>query len=163
MKKFSAVVRTAVIFAIFIVLLLAVSVYLLLPKTLNVQRYAAFVNRNVPALTEIANHSLTGDLSMNIFERILLSRGKIDHVWQQEDRIIFSIDSHYAPAEGQIQLIYFPDGEYAFPFDDPEWYPVETGDENALRWEGGYAGGNGSVNVTRLTDGFYLEYAYLPT
>lgn len=163
MKKLSAILKAVILFAIFMIVLLALSVYLLLPNTLNVQRYASFVNKNASALTEIAEASLAEKFAPGIAEHFLLFRGKIDHVWRQENRIVFSIDSSYAPPEGHVYLIYQPGGDYVFPFDDPEWHPVDAGEENILRWEGGYAGGNGYVNVTCLTDCFYLEYAYLPT
>ncbi len=159
MKTVSAIIKTVVIFSIFMILLLALSVYLLLPKTLDAQRYASFVNKNSTKLAEIAEASRAEGFSPTTSERILLSRGKIDHVWSQENRVIFSIDHVYAPIEGYVYLVYQPIGGYIFPFDDPEWHPVDTGEESVLRWEGG----NGYVNVTCLTDGFYLEYAYLPT
>ena len=54
MKTVSAIIKTVVIFSIFMILLLALSVYLLLPKTLDAQRYASFVNKNSTKLAEIA-------------------------------------------------------------------------------------------------------------
>jgi len=163
MKTTSSAIKTILALAIFMILLLALSLYILLPKTLDPKDYASFVNKNASALAEIAKASHAEDFSPSDSERRLLSRGKIDYVWPQENRIIFSIDLDYAPMEGYIYLIYQPESEYVFPFNDLEWYPVKTEDSSVLRWEGGYAGGNGYVNVTRLSDCFFLEKAYLPT
>lgn len=163
MKSVRAIILTVLIFAVFMVALLAVSVYQILPKTINPEKYAAYVNENLSGLTEIAEVSMTDKSSLSIAQRLLLGKGKIDHVWPKEDRVIFALDNNYAPMEGETRLIYFPDGEYEFSYGDYPLQPVETGDENVLRWEGGDASYRGWINVTRMSDCFFLEEACLPT
>lgn len=163
MKTYLAILKTAIAFIIFMILFLAAALFAFVPKHLDLENYASFVNKNSAALSKIAESALEDDTSFSVIEKFLLERGKIDHVWAQENRVIFSIDQAYAPVEGSIQLIYQPDGEYVFPFDDPEWYEVDTANKNTFRWEGGYAGGNGTVDVIRMNDHFFLEDAYLPT
>lgn len=162
MKSVRAIIKTVLIFAVFMVALLAVSVYLILPKSINPEKYAAYVNKNLSKLTETAEAALTDESSLSIAQRTLLGKGKIDHVWPKEDRVIFSLDNDYAPMEGEIRLIYFPDGEYEFSYGNYPLQPVNTDDESVLRWEGDSVW-KGWVNVTRMSDCFFLEEANLPT
>lgn len=126
---------------------------------------SAYVHKHEAFLTRTAEDALSDktEAPSSLLARWILYRGNIDHIWPQDDRVIFSTDASNAPIEGHLQLVYLPDGRYTFPFDEPEWHSVETDDENVLRWEGGYMGGRGWVNVTRLSEYFFLEEAYLPT
>lgn len=164
MKTVRAILKTVLIFAVFMIALLAVSIYLILPKdkSIDPKKYASYVNKNLTKLTETAEDAMTSGSTSRTTWPGYLANGHIHYIWPAEDRVIFSLYDDYAPVEGQIHLVYFPDGEYVFPFDGPEWYSVDTDDENVLRWEGGYAG-RGWVDVTRMSDCFYLEEAYLPT
>ena len=125
----------------------------------------SIASKHEALLVEIAETALrTGEKpELSPGAKWTLRKYRIDYVWPNESRVVFSYDSSLGPMEGYLYLVYQPDGEYAFPFDAPEWFAVETGDENSLRWEGGYMGRRGWVDVTRLTDCFYLEEAYLPT
>ena len=162
MKPVRAIIKTILIFAGLMIALLAVSVYQILPKTINPEKYAPYVNKNLSGLTEIAEVSMTDEPSLSIAQRTLLGKGKIDRVWPKEDCVIFSLDNDYAPMEGEIRLIYFPDGEYEFSYGSYPLQSVETGDEDVLRWEGDSVW-KGWVNVTRMSDCFFLEEACLPT
>lgn len=163
MKALRSIIKTTLVFGISLIALLGLFLFLLFPKKLDPENYAAFVRTNAVSLTDIANAALAGHSDPSILQRLLLTRAKVEYIWPKEDRVILALDSAYAPMEGHLHLIYLPDGEYAFHFNSPEWHFVETADEHILRWEGSYMGGRGWVNVTQLSEYFYLEEAYLPT
>ena len=53
---------------------------------------------------------------------------------------------------GYLDIIYLPDGQYAFTRDG-EWTAASPDENGTLRW----VSGNTWVAVTRLTDHFFLE------
>lgn len=129
--------------------------------------YAAYVAENEAELIALAEEALlhkdAAKTPPEIIASPLIEKSKFIHVQAEDDYVVFIIDFDYAPVGGRIGLIYRPDGEYEPTVPNPEdWRPVETGDENILRWEGGMAD-KGWIDVTRLSDCFFLEKAFIPT
>lgn len=129
--------------------------------------YARYVAANEVELIDLAEKALlckdAAKTPPEIIHSPLIEKSKFTWVQAENDYVVFIVDFRYAPAEGRIGLIYQPDGVYEPTVRTPEnWHPVETGDENTLRWEGGM-GGRGWIDVTRISDNFFLEKASIPT
>ena len=136
-------------------------------KYTSAKYYAGFVAENESKLIELADKTLlAADLAKTpeeILNDPLMDRSKFCYVQSVNECVVFIIDYQYAPSGGRIGVIYVPDGVYEPTVRTPEnWHPVETGDENTLRWEGGM-GGRGWIDVTRISDNFFFEKASIPT
>lgn len=168
MKKSTS--RKAIFICIAILLLITAApiIFVLIDHAIysSSDYYAKYVVRNESILTALAEEALLCGVSAQTPESIantpILKKGKIVHIQTLNDSIVFIIDFQYAPMEGRIGVIYDPDGEYDFDLDLSDWQPVQTGNADILRWEGGM-GGRGWVEVTRLSDCFFFERAAIPT
>ena len=162
MKKMNPAAKSMIGLLASIVLLVgmwSVIGYIAFPKPSVPQRLTGFVAENESVLVQVAENAMDETVNPGITTSVevmkILGEEHIASVTAYEQGAAFNIESDETPAGGCLRILYLPDGQYAFRTDSPEeWKSAALKEANALRWEnasGGY------VNVTRLTDRFFLE------
>lgn len=164
MKKMNPAAKNMIQLLCYIVLLIgmwmAIST-IAFPKPSTGQRLAAFVQENQAVLIQVAENAMDENVNPGITTSVevmkILGKEHISSVTAYEQGAAFNIESGETPAGGYLRILYLPDGQYAFHTDSPEeWKAAAPKEKNTLRWE--HASGS-YVNVTRLSDCFFLEEA----
>lgn len=166
MKKMNPAAKSMIGLLSCIVLLVGIwSVigYIAFPKPSTAQRLTGFVTENESVLIQVAENAMDETVNPGITTTVevmkILGKEHIASVAAYQQGAAFHIESDETPSGGYLRILYLPDGQYAFRTDSPgEWKTAALKEKNVLRWE--HASGS-YVNVTRLTDRFFLEEALL--
>lgn len=164
MKKMNPAAKSMIGLLSCIVLLVGIwSVigYIVFPKPSTSERLTGFVTDNESVLIQVAENAMDETVNPGITTSVevmkILGKEHISSVTAYEQGAAFNIESGETPAGGYLRILYLPDGQYAFHTDSPEeWKAAAPKEKNMLRWE--HASGS-YVNVTRLSDCFFLEEA----
>ncbi len=159
MKKMSPAAKSMIQLLSYIVLLMGMWVVIGLvafPKPSTIERLSDYVKENEKVLVQVAENAMDDTVNPGIMTSVdvlkIIGEEHISMITAIENGAIFTINSEETPEDGYLQIIYLPDGQYAFTRDG-EWTAASPDENGTLRW----VSGNTWVAVTRLTDHFFLE------
>ena len=126
------------------------------PKPTTIERLTEYVEQNEKVLVQVAENAMDENVNPGIMTSVevlkILGTEHIAEVEPYAQGAAFHIIQDSSGDNGYLDIIYLPDGQYAFTRDG-EWTAASPDENGTLRW----VSGNTWVAVTRLTDHFFLE------
>lgn len=163
MKKMSPAAKNMVQLLSYIVLLIGIWMVIGLvafPKASTTERLTDYVKENENVLVQVAENVMDENVNPGIMTSVdvlkILGEEHISTITAIENGAIFTIDSDETPKGGYLQIVYLPDGQYAFTREG-DWTAASPDENGTLRW----VSDNTWVAVTRLADHFFLEESNL--
>ena len=163
MKKMNPAAKNMIQLLFYIVLMIGMWTLIGLvafPKATTAERLTEYVQKNEKVLVQVAENAMDENVNPGIMTSVdvlkILGTEHIASVTAAENGAVFAINSDETPKDGYLQIVYLPDGQYAFSRDG-NWTAASPDENGTLRW----VSGNTWVAVTRLTDHFFLEESNL--
>lgn len=159
MKKMNPAVKNMLQLLFYIVLLIGMWTIIGLvafPSASTAERLAEYVEENEKVLVQVAENAMDETVNPGIMTSVevlkILGTEHISTVTAIENGAVFTISDDDTAADTDLQIIYLPDGQYAFSREG-DWTAASPDQNGTLHW----VSGNTSVAVSRLTDHFFLE------
>ena len=159
MKKMNPAVKNMIQLLSYVVLLIVAWIVICLvafPQPSTIERLTDYVKTNEKVLVQVAENAMDENVNPGIMTSVdvlkILGEEHISVVTAEENGAIFTISGDETPENGYLQIVYLPDGQYAFTREG-DWTSASPDENGTLRW----VSGNTWVAVTRLTDNFFLE------
>ena len=163
MKKMNPAAKNMIQLLSYVVLLIVIWMIIgvvAFPKASTIERLTDYVKANEKVLVQVAENAMDENVNPGIMTSVdvlkILGTEHIASVTAAENGAVFAINSDETPKDGYLQIVYLPDGQYAFSRDG-NWTAASPDENGTLRW----VSGNTWVAVTRLTDHFFLEESNL--
>lgn len=163
MKKMNPAVKNMIQLLSYVVLLIVIWMIIgvvAFPKPSTIERLTDYVKANEKVLVQVAENAMDENVNPGIMTSVdvlkILGTEHIASVTAAENGAVFVINRDETPKDGYLQIVYLPDGQYAFSRDG-NWTAASPDENGTLRW----VSGNTWVAVTRLTDHFFLEESNL--
>ena len=159
MKKLNPAAKNMIQLLSYVVLM--IGIWLLIgtvafPKTAKEERIAKYVAQNEAVLVQVAANAMDNTVNPGIMNSVdvlkILGTEHISAVTPAENGAIFVISDKDASENTSMQIVYLPDGQYAFTREG-DWTAASPDKNGTLRW----VSGNTVVAVSKLTDHFFLE------
>ena len=159
MKKINPTVKNMIQLLSYVVLLIVIWMVIGLvafPKPSTVERLTDYVKQNEKVLVQVAENAMDENVNPGIMTSVdvlkILGTEHISTTTAVENGAIFTINDDDLAANTSLQIVYLPDGQYAFAREG-DWTAASPDQNGTLRW----VSGNTVVAVNRLTDNFFLE------
>ena len=159
MKKINPAVKNMIQLLSYVVLLIVLWMVIGLvafPKPSTVERLTDYVKQNEKVLVQVAENAMDENVNPGIMTSVdvlkILGTEHISTTTAVENGAIFTINDDDLAANTSLQIVYLPDGQYAFSREG-DWTAASPDQNGTLRW----VSGNTVVAVNRLTDNFFLE------
>lgn len=159
MKKMNPAAKNMIQLLSYIVLMIgmwAVIGMVAFPKPSTVERMTDYVKQNEKVLVQVAENAMDENVNPGIMTSVdvlkILGEEHVAEVIPAENGAIFTINAEDASESTALQLVYLPDGQYAFNREG-DWTAASPDSNGTLRW----VSGNTIVAVSKLTDHFFLE------
>jgi len=159
MKKMNPAAKNMIQLLSYVVLMIGIWMAIAtvaFPKASKEERIAKYVQTNEKVLVQVAENAMDENVNPGIMTSVdvlkILGTEHIASATAAENGAVFTINSDETPKDGYLQIIYLPDGQYAFTREG-DWTAASPDKNGTLRW----VSGNTWVAVTRLTDHFFLE------
>lgn len=159
MKKMNPAAKNMIQLLSYIVLMIgmwAVIGMVAFPKPSTVERMTDYVKQNEKVLVQVAENAMDENVNPGIMTSVdvlkILGEEHVAEVIPAENGAIFTISNKDASESTALQLVYLPDGQYAFTREG-DWTAASPDSNGTLRW----VSGNTIVAVSKLTDHFFLE------
>ena len=159
MKKMNPAAKNMIQLLSYIVLMIgmwAVIGMVAFPKPSTVERMTDYVKQNENVLVQVAENAMDENVNPGIMTSVdvlkILGEEHVAEVIPSENGAIFVISDKDASESTALQIVYLPDGQYAFTREG-DWTAASPDKNGTLRW----VSGNTIVAVNKLTDHFFLE------
>ena len=159
MKKMNPAAKNMIQLLSYIVLMIgmwAVIGMVAFPKPSTVKRLTDYVRENEKVLVQVAENAMDENVNPGIMTSVdvlkILGKEHVAKVEPIENGAIFVISDKDASENTSMQIVYLPDGQYAFTREG-DWTAASPDKNGTLRW----VSGNTVVAVSKLTDHFFLE------
>ena len=159
MKKMNPAAKNMIQLLSYIVLMIgmwAVIGMVAFPKPSTVERMTDYVKQNENVLVQVAENAMDENVNPGIMTSVdvlkILGEEHVAEVIPSENGAIFIVSDKDASESTALQIVYLPDGQYAFTREG-DWTAASPDKNGTLRW----VSGNTIVAVNKLTDHFFLE------
>lgn len=159
MKKMNPAAKNMIQLLFYIVLMIgmwAIIGMVAFPKTTTVERLTEYIVKNEKVLVQVAENAMDENVNPGIMTSVdvlkILGTEHIAEVIPTENGAIFTINDEKAAKNTTSQIVYLPDGQYAFTREG-DWTAASPDENGTLRW----VSGNTVVAVSKLSDCFFLE------
>lgn len=163
MKKMNPAVKNMIQLLSYIVILIGIWMVIAMvafPEPSKEERIADYVKENEAVLVQLADNAMDETVNPGIMNSVevlkILGTEHIAAVEAADNGAVFHIVSDETPDGGYLDLVYLPDGQYAFAREG-DWVAATPDESGTLRW----VSGDTYVSVTRMTDHFFLEESNL--
>lgn len=158
-------VKSMVSIAIYLIVIIGVWIAigsLAFPDAARGTDVKAVVTANEPLVTQLAeaasDDSLIEALTATDTVKELLETLHVTSIQPAGSGAAFVIGQDSDPTGQTTRLLYYREGGYVFSPEDPSaWTSAQSSESGTLRWE---SAAGGWVEVSRLTDHFFLETAF---
>lgn len=159
MKKMNPAVKNMIQLLSYVVLMIVLWIIIGLvafPKASDAERLTSYVQQNEKVLIQIAENAMDENVNPGIMNSVevlkILGEEHIARVEPYQQGAVFHIHSDSDKDNGVLDIIYLPDGQYAFTREG-NWTAASPDENGTLRW----VSGNTVVAVNKLVDRFFLE------
>lgn len=159
MKKMNPAAKNMIQLLFYIVLMIgmwAIIGMVAFPKASTAERLTEYVEKNEKVLVQVAENAMDENVNPGIMTSVdvlkILGTEHISTITSAENGAIFTISDEDAPKNTSMQIVYLPDGQYAFTREG-DWTAASPDENGTLRW----VSGNTVVAVSKLSDCFFLE------
>lgn len=159
MKKMNPAAKNMIQLLSYVVLLIVIWMVIgrvAFPKATTAERLTEYVEKNEAVLVQVAENAMDENVNPGIMTSVevlnILGTEHISVITSIENGAIFTISDNDAPANTSLQIVYLPDGQYAFTREG-DWTAASPDKTGTLRW----VSGNTVVAVSKLSDHFFLE------
>ena len=159
MKKMNPAAKNMIQLLFYIVLMIgmwAIIGMVAFPKTSTVERLTEYIEKNEKVLVQVAENAADENVNPGIMTSVevlkILGTEHIAEVIPVENGAVFTINDEKAAKNTSSQIVYLPDGQYAFTREG-DWTAASPDKNGTLRW----VSGNTVVAVSKLSDHFFLE------
>lgn len=165
MKKMNPAAKNMIQLLSYIVLLIVMWIVIGLvafPKPSTAERLTDYVKANEKVLIQVAENAMDENVNPGIMNSVevlkILGQEHIAEVESYAQGAVFHIVEDSADDSGSLDIIYLPDGQYAFTREG-DWTAASPDENGTLRW----VSGNTVVAVNKLSDCFFLEETTVDT
>lgn len=159
MKKMNPAVKNMIQLLSYIVILIGMWTVIGLvafPSASTAERLTDYVEKNEKVLVQVAENAMDDAVNPGIMTSVevlkILGTEHISTVTGAENGAVFTISDDDTAADTDLQIIYLPDGQYAFSREG-DWTAASPDKNGSLIW----VSGNTSVTVSKLSEHFFLE------
>jgi hypothetical protein len=159
MKKMNPAAKNMIQLLFYIVLMIgmwAIIGMVAFPKTTTAERLTEYVEKNEKVLVQVAENAMDENVNPGIMNSVevlkILGEEHIAKVEPYQQGAVFHIHSDSDKDNGVLDIIYLPDGQYAFTREG-NWTAASPDAKGTLRW----VSENTWVAATKMTDHFFLE------
>jgi len=159
MKKMNPAAKSMIQLLSYVVLLIVIWMVIgrvAFPKATNAERLTEYVQKNEKVLVQVAENAMDENVNPGIVTSVdvlkILGAEHLSEVAPIENGVVFMVTDEDAPKNTSMQIVYLPDGQYAFTREG-DWTAASPDENGTLRW----VSGNTVVAVSKLSDHFFLE------
>lgn len=159
MKKMNPAAKNMIQLLSYIVLMIGIWILIgqvVFPKPSTAERLKEYVEKNEKVLVQVAENAMDENVNPGIMTSVdvlkILGTEHIASVEPYAQGAVFHIVQDSTGENGCIDIVYLPDGQYAFTREG-DWTAASPDKNGTLRW----VSGNTVVAVSKLSDHFFLE------